>query len=160
MSQLMPHEINGNEAAFLYAQSGLTKREFIAAIALAGHLAGDGAFCGGSFVANDPTNLDTPAAAASKAVNYADALLMALAATEKCEETGDDMTDPETDDQPEEEPQMIECPSCGKEIWGRDYYDGGDPPQSQPYWYWHCTRCGWADRDDVIYEEEEENYSA
>ena len=54
---------------------GLTKRELFAALALAGHLAGDGALCAGG---NEVCGLDTPETAARKAIQYADELIKQL----------------------------------------------------------------------------------
>lgn len=49
----------------------------------------------------------------------------------------------------------MECPECGQELNSRDYNDGGDPPQSPPYYFWNCYRCGWFASDDRVYEDEE-----
>jgi hypothetical protein len=59
-----------------YWQPGLTKREYFALHLMAGHLAGDGAFCAGA--EDGDGALDTPEIAARKAVEYADALITEL----------------------------------------------------------------------------------
>lgn len=47
----------------------------------------------------------------------------------------------------------IECPICGGEVT-QHYSDGGDPPQSPPYYYNRCLYCGYRDEESIEYEED------